>query len=84
MADHQCPALTQPKQIQASLLPANKEECVSLMLKRQMLTAEGAGKQAELTGYLRALAQLSNKPFNKQQMFCVSCIRLEAVHVLDA
>lgn len=37
-----------------------------------------------LTGYLRALAQLSNKPFNMQQMFSVSCVRLEAVHVLDA
>lgn len=49
-----------------------------------MLSVEGAGKYAVLTGYLRALAQLSYKPFNMQQMFCVSCVRLEAVHALDA
>lgn len=49
-----------------------------------MLTAEGERKKAVRTGYLRALAQLSNKPFNMQQMFCVSSVRLETVHVLGA
>lgn len=89
---HQCSAIIQAKQTQACLLLASKERGISLSYVEEVdgyrcMVQGNSARHCRytwlllLTEYLSALAKLSNKPFNMQQLFCVSCVRLEALRV---
>ena len=89
---HQCSVIIQAKQIQACLLLASKERGISLSYVEEVdcyhcMVQGNSARHCRymwllvLIEYLSDLAKLSNKPFNMQQMFCVSCVRLDALRV---
>lgn len=89
---HQHLVTIKAKQIKACLLLASKERSGFLFHAKQgdgyCCIVQGNSARCcrymwllMLIEYLSALAKLHNYPFNMQQLFCVSCVRLEALHV---